>query len=82
MVFFGNCRASRITPSMYVAAARAIAALAQKDELVPNPLRLEVHRAVAREVARAAHADGVARVHVPTDYQLQQPFGALQGHRE
>jgi malate dehydrogenase (oxaloacetate-decarboxylating) len=72
-----DCRARRITPAMYVAAARAIAAMAQKDELVPNPLRLDVHRAVAREVARAAHADGVARVAIPTDYLLEHPFTAL-----
>ena len=77
-----DCRAKRITPNMYVAAARAIASLAQKDELVPNPLRLDVHRAVARAVARAAHLDGVARVAIPTDYQLEHPFGALHGRRQ
>ncbi len=65
-----DCRVRRITPGMYVAAARAIASQAQKDELVPNPLRLEVHRTVAREVALAAEADGVARLEIPTDYQL------------
>lgn len=77
-----DCRATRITPAMYVAAARAIAALAQKDELVPNPLRLDVHRAVAREVAKAAHADGVARLAVPTDYQLDHHFGSLKSRRD
>ncbi len=73
-----DCRASRITQSMYVAAARAIAAHARNQELVPNPLRLDVHRAVARAVATAAEKAGVARVHVPTDYQLEHPFHALR----
>jgi malate dehydrogenase (oxaloacetate-decarboxylating) len=72
-----DCRVRRITQSMYVAAARAIAAMAQKDELVPNPLRLDVHRAVARAVARAAQTDGVARLAIPTDYQLEHPTQAL-----
>ena len=52
--------------------------MAQKDELVPNPLRLDVHRAVARAVARAAQTDGVARLAIPTDYQLEHPYQALQ----
>lgn len=72
-----DCRVRRITQSMYVAAARAIAGMAQKDELVPNPLRLDVHRAVARAVARAAQTDGVARLAIPTDYQLEHPYQAL-----
>lgn len=77
-----DCRATRITPAMYVAAASAISSLAQKDELVPNPLRLDVHRAVARAVARAAHADGVARLGVPTDYQLDHAFRGFAGSSE
>jgi malate dehydrogenase (oxaloacetate-decarboxylating) len=64
-----DTRARRIDQSMYVAAANAIAAHARADELVPNPLRLEVHRAVARAVAEAAAKAGVARVLVPSDYQ-------------
>ena len=47
-----DARARRITREMYVAAARAIAELAGANELVPNPLRRDVHRAVARAVAR------------------------------
>ena len=74
-----DCRARRIAPSMYVAAARAIASLAREDELVPSPLRLEVHRAVARAVADAAQKAGVARLTVPTDYQLDEPFHRLRG---
>ena len=69
-----DCRARRIAPSMYVAAARAIASFAREDELVPSPLRPEVHRGVARAVADAAQKAGVARVQVPTDYQLDAPF--------
>jgi malate dehydrogenase (oxaloacetate-decarboxylating) len=75
-----DCRARRITQSMYVAAARAIASMAGANELVPNPLRLEVHAAVARAVARAAQEAGVARVEVPSDYMLDSgPFRALRG---
>lgn len=73
-----DCRVTRITQSMYVAAARAIASLAREDELVPSPLRPEVHRAVARAVAAAAEKAGVARLPVPTDYQLDMPFHALR----
>jgi malate dehydrogenase (oxaloacetate-decarboxylating) len=65
-----DTRARRITQEMYVAAARAIAAHAGANELVPNPLRRDVHRAVARAVALAAQASGVARVQVPSDYML------------
>jgi malate dehydrogenase (oxaloacetate-decarboxylating) len=65
-----DTRARRITREMYVAAARTIASLAGPNELVPNPLRRDVHRAVARAVALAAQACGVARVATPTDYML------------
>jgi malate dehydrogenase (oxaloacetate-decarboxylating) len=74
-----DCRARRIAPSMYVAAARAIASFARDDELVPSPLRPEVHRGVARAVADAAQKAGVARVELPSDYQLDAPFQALPG---
>jgi malate dehydrogenase (oxaloacetate-decarboxylating) len=63
-----DTRARRITREMYVAAARTIASLAGPNELVPQPLRRDVHRAVARAVALAAEASGVARVETPTDY--------------
>ncbi len=65
-----DCRARRIVPAMYVAAAGAIAERARENELVPNPLRRDVHRAVARAVAEAAQKAGVARTPVPSDYQL------------
>jgi malate dehydrogenase (oxaloacetate-decarboxylating) len=68
-----DTRARRIHPSMYVAAARAIAEKAGANELVPNPLRRDVHRSVARAVAEAATKAGVARVRVPSDYQLDRP---------
>jgi malate dehydrogenase (oxaloacetate-decarboxylating) len=75
-----DCRARRITQSMYLAAARAIASLARENELVPNPLRMDVHAAVARAVAQAAEAAGVARQQVPSDYmQESDPFRALRG---
>lgn len=68
-----DTRSRRIDPSMYVAAANAIAGRARENELVPNPLRLDVHRGVARAVAEAAMKAGVARVIVPSDYQLDLP---------
>jgi malate dehydrogenase (oxaloacetate-decarboxylating) len=73
-----DCRARRIAPSMYVAAARAIAEKARENELVPNPLRPDVHRAVARAVALEAEKAGVARLPVPSDYQLDAPFTELR----
>ncbi|MBN1418601.1 MAG: NAD-dependent malic enzyme [Planctomycetes bacterium] len=76
-----DCRATRITPSMYVAASQTIAGLAQSHELVPDPLRREVHRAVARAVARAAEEAGVARIPTPTDYLMEAPFHTLRGGR-
>jgi malate dehydrogenase (oxaloacetate-decarboxylating) len=63
-----DTRARRITREMYVAAARTIASLAGPNELVPNPLRRDVHRAVARAVALAARDGGVARATTPSDY--------------
>ena len=74
-----DSRATRITRSMYVAAAKAIAGKARKNELVPNPLRLDVHKAVARAVAAAAQEAGVARVEVPSDYQMEESFHTLRG---
>jgi malate dehydrogenase (oxaloacetate-decarboxylating) len=65
-----DTRARRISAAMYLAAARTIASLAVPDELVPNPLRRDVHRAVARAVALAAVADGAARIEPPSDYML------------
>lgn len=74
-----DCRARRITQEMYVAAARAIADHAGENELVPNPLRRDVHRAVARAVAHAAQACGVARVEVPSDYmEMEEPYHSLR----
>ncbi len=78
-----DTRSRRIDASMYVAAAQTIAAHARENELVPNPLRRDVHRAVARAVAQAAVASGVARVEVPSDYmQVQQVFRTLGGPTE
>jgi malic enzyme len=45
---------------MYLAAADAIASQAAPGELVPNPLDRQVHRAVARAVARKAIEQGIA----------------------
>jgi malate dehydrogenase (oxaloacetate-decarboxylating) len=53
--------ATRISDEMYQAAAIAIADQTQPDELVPNPLDKNVHRAVARAVAQKAIQQGLAR---------------------
>jgi len=53
--------ATRISHEMYLAAATAIADQTPPDELVPNPLDKNVHRAVARAVAQKAIQQGLAR---------------------
>ncbi|MDR1519856.1 MAG: NADP-dependent malic enzyme [Planctomycetota bacterium] len=65
-----DVRASRITPGMNLAAARAIASIAEadglnKDNIIPNPFDVRVPKAVAEAVMKAAKADGVARDVVP-----------------
>ena len=51
-----DANASRITQAMLVAAAEKLSDLAPKDQLVPNPLRLQVHADVAEAVRRASTA--------------------------
>jgi malate dehydrogenase (oxaloacetate-decarboxylating) len=53
--------ATHISHEMYLAAAIAIADQTSQDELVPNPLDKNVHRAVAQAVARKAIQQGIAR---------------------
>ena len=49
-----DARARRFTDAMLMAAANAIAGLAQGDELVPDPLEKQVHEKVAAAVQAAA----------------------------
>ncbi len=61
-----DCRATRITQGMKVAAARAIAELVGPEELaedyiIPSAFNREVAPRVAAAVSAAARADGVAR---------------------
>lgn len=61
-----NCRASRITESMKLAAANAIAAIIGEDELhpdyiIPSVFDRRVAEAVAAQVEEAAYESGVAR---------------------
>ena len=61
-----DVRASEINEEMKLAAARAIASTVTKQELseeyiIPSVFNRNVFRAVAREVADAAKATGVAR---------------------
>jgi malate dehydrogenase (oxaloacetate-decarboxylating) len=59
--------AREISTGMKLAAARAIAGLTQRSELVPDALDPAVHAEVARAVAEAARAEGLARPdRVPT----------------
>ncbi len=68
-----EARARRYTPGMFVAAGLAIADQAGEGELVPNPLDRRVHLAVTLAVARAAVADGVARL-TPDEELLAATF--------
>jgi malate dehydrogenase (oxaloacetate-decarboxylating) len=56
-----NVRATRINNKMKLAAARAIAACAEQNELVPSILHPEVHKKVTEAVERAALESGVIR---------------------
>jgi malate dehydrogenase (oxaloacetate-decarboxylating) len=51
-----EANARRFSDQMLMAAANTIAALAQGDELVPDPLDKNVHEQVAQAVRRAAQA--------------------------
>jgi malate dehydrogenase (oxaloacetate-decarboxylating) len=53
--------ATHISHEMYLAAALAIADQTPHDELVPNPLDKNVHKAVAQAVAHKAIQQGIAR---------------------
>jgi malate dehydrogenase (oxaloacetate-decarboxylating) len=55
-----DVRARAITHEMRLAAAEAIASLAEPGELVPNPLDTRVHDAVRRAVAKTARVQGLA----------------------
>src|SRR5262249_39676216 len=61
-----DCRASRVTDEMKIAAAQAIASIVSRSELheeyiIPSVFNHKVAPAVAREVVKAAHKAGVAR---------------------
>ena len=63
-----DCRATRVTDEMKVAAARAIASVVSRKELheeyiIPSVFNKKVAPAVAREVVRAAQRGGFARRH-------------------
>jgi malate dehydrogenase (oxaloacetate-decarboxylating) len=56
-----NARARAICNRMKIAAARTIATFATTGELVPSILNLDMHKAVAQAVERAAFEAGMAR---------------------
>jgi malate dehydrogenase (oxaloacetate-decarboxylating) len=62
--------ARMITLEMKLAAARAIADLAEGEEIVPDPLDQNVHDAVARAVRDAAERSGVSRPEIATAARL------------
>lgn len=62
-----ECRATRITDGMKLAAAQAIASAIPEKELtetyiIPDPFNLEVPKLVAEKVKAAAIKDGVAKI--------------------
>jgi len=56
-----NARARKINNRMKIAAAKTISSFALAGELVPSLLNLEMHKAVATAVERAAFESGVGR---------------------
>ena len=56
-----NARARKINNRMKIAAAKAISSFALAGELVPSILNMEMHKAVAAAVERAAFESGVGR---------------------
>ena len=56
-----NARATRVNNAMKIAAAKAVAELADDGDLVPNILDREVHAQVAAAVEQAALKTGVVR---------------------
>jgi malate dehydrogenase (oxaloacetate-decarboxylating) len=56
-----DARARKINNRMKIAAAKAIGSFASEGELVPSILDMEMHRAVAEAVKRAAFESGVTR---------------------
>jgi malate dehydrogenase (oxaloacetate-decarboxylating) len=62
-IFLGalSCGARTISTGMKLAAARAIARLTRRSELVPDPLDRAVHREVALAVSDAARQEGLHR---------------------
>ena len=63
-IFKGSlkARATRIIPDMLIAAAESIARCTPGDDLLPDPLNIEVHKKVAVAVAKAARECGVAKI--------------------
>jgi malate dehydrogenase (oxaloacetate-decarboxylating) len=60
-----DARARAICNRMKIAAARTIASFAATGELVPSMLNLDMHKAVAQAVERAAFEAGMARARSP-----------------
>jgi malate dehydrogenase (oxaloacetate-decarboxylating) len=60
-----DARSRTISPDMMIAAAETIAAHAGPGEVVPSPLRLEVHAAVAKAVTAEARTRGLANTAAP-----------------
>lgn len=75
-IFKGSMKvkARRITPEMLISAAETIARCAEDDYLLPDPLKKEVHRNVAFEVAKAAMRSGVARIELDEEIPLKESF--------
>lgn len=63
-----DSRARKLNQQMLMAAAEAIVKTTEPGELISQPLNLAVHRAVAKNVAKAAMATGVAGRTLDEDY--------------
>src|SRR5438093_5153873 len=63
-----DCGAKSAPQSVFGAASEAIVAATPEGQLLPNPLEKRVHSAVARAVARASVAAGIATRELDIDY--------------
>jgi malate dehydrogenase (oxaloacetate-decarboxylating) len=66
----------RITREMLIAAAEAIAGFAPAGDIVPNPLDKNLHKTVARAVARVAIEQGLNRDDLDRVFRLTTRAGS------
>jgi malate dehydrogenase (oxaloacetate-decarboxylating) len=74
--------ASRIDDKMRIAAAQALAEGASDTDLVPTPLEIEVHAAVASAVAKAAIESGAARITPSVELSAESMLQVIRDERQ